>query len=184
MSCDDVAAAIVDEGLPRPPEFQAHLEQCPQCRELARLQASASILRLPVPPPLAPVPPQSILGEVRRRQHRRQAVAGAAVLGAVATLLLFGVPRQAPPAPVAEVPLERVVPAAPVQLDIVPSLALLFDEVESYTQRDLTFDDETYAPFGELALWVRPPEPIALNDRPFRTALAPLHPSPIQEPAR
>jgi len=178
MSCDDVAAAIVDEGLPRPPEFRAHLEQCPRCRELARLQASASMLRLPVPPPLAPVPHQSILGEVRRRQHRRRAAAGVAVLGAVATLLFFVMPRQAPTVPVAKVP------ATPEPVDIWPSLALLVDEVESYTQRDLTFNDETYAPFGALALWVRPPEPIALNDRPFRRALAPLHPSPIQEPAR
>jgi hypothetical protein len=191
MSCDDVAAAIVDEGLPRPPGFQAHLEQCPKCRELARLQASASMLRLPVPPPLAPVPRQSILGEVRRRQHRRRAVAGVAVLGAVTTLLLFVVPRQAPTVPIAEVPLTRGVsgaveaePATVEPVDMLPSLALLLDEVESYTQRDLTFNDETYAPFGALALWVRPPEPIALNDRPFRTALAPLHPSPIQEPAR
>lgn len=191
MSCDDVAAALVDEGLPRPPEFQVHLEQCPQCRELARLQASASMLRLPVAPPLAPVPRQSILGEVRRRQYRRRAVAGVAVVGAVATLLLFVVPRQAPPVPVAEVPLERVVsetvkPESETSepVDMLPSLALLLDEVESYTQRDLTFNDETYAPFGALPLWVRPPEPIALNDRPFRRALAPLHPSPIQEPAR
>jgi hypothetical protein len=112
-------------------------------------------------------------------------------LGAVATLVLFVVPGQAPTVPVAEVPLERVVseavkpePATLEPADIWPSLALLVDEVESYTQRDLTFNDETYAPFGALALWVRPPEPIALNDRPFRTALAPLHPSPIQEPAR
>lgn len=191
MSCDDVAAAIVDEGLPRPPEFQAHLEQCPQCRELARLQASASMLSLPVPPPLVPVPRQSILGEVRHRQHRRRAAAGVAVLGAVATLVLFVVTRQAPSVPVADVPAERVVsaavkpePAAPEPVDMFPSLSLLLDEVEGYTQRDLTFDDETYAPFGALALWVRPPQPIALNDRPFRTALAPLHPSPIQEPAR
>jgi hypothetical protein len=178
MSCDDVAAAIVDEGLPRPPQFEAHLEQCPQCRELARLQASASMLRLPGPPPLAPVPRQSILGEVRRRQHRRRAAAGVAVLGAVATLVLFVVSRQAPTVPVADVP------ATSEPVDMLPSLALLLEEVESYTQRDLTFDDETYAPFGGLALWVRPPEPIALNDRPFRTALSPLHPSPIQEPAR
>jgi hypothetical protein len=61
---------------------------------------------------------------------------------------------------------------------------LLLAEVESYTRRDPTFDDETYAPFGALALWVRPSAPIALNDRPFRTALAPLHPSPTQEPSR
>ncbi len=191
MSCDDVAAAIVDEGLPRTTEFHAHLEQCPRCRELARLHASASVLRLPGPPPLAPVPPQSILGEVRRRQYRRRAVAGAAVAGAVATLVFFVMPRQAPTVPVTHVPAERGVAetveperVAPEAIAMLSSLTLLLDEVEGYTQRDLTFNDETYAPFGTLALWVRPPEPMALNDRPFRAALAPLHPSPIQEPAR
>jgi hypothetical protein len=191
MSCDDVAAVIVDEGLPRPAEFQAHLEQCPRCRELARLHASASMLRLPGPPPLAPVPRQSILGEVRRRQQRRRAVAGATVVGAVATLVFFVIPRQAPTVPVMDTSPESVASGtvepemvAPETMAMLSSLALLLEEVEGYTQRDLTFDDETYAPFGALPLWVRPPEPIALNDRPFRTALAPLHPSPIQEPAR
>lgn len=191
MICDAVAAVIVDEGLPRPAELQAHLEQCPRCRELARLHASASALRLPGPAPLAPVPRQSILGEVRRRQYRRRAVAGAAVIGAVAALVLFVMPRRVTPVPVTHVPPERVAsrsvepePVAPEPVDMLPSLALLLEEVEGYTQRDLTFDDETYAPFGTLALWVRPPEPIALNDRPFRRALAPLHPSPIQETAR
>lgn len=191
MSCDEVAAAIVDEGLPRPAEFQAHLEQCPRCRELARLQASASKLRLPAPPPLAPVPHKSILGEVRRRQHRRRAVAGVAVMGAVATLVFFVMPRQAPTVPVTVMPPERVVAetvepevVAPEAMAMLSSLTSLIGEVEGYTQRDLTFEDGTYAPFGALALWVRPPEPIALNDRPFRAALTPLHPSPIQEPAR
>jgi hypothetical protein len=191
MSCDDVAAAIVDEGLPRTAEFQAHLEQCLQCRELARLQASASKLRLPGPPPLALVPHESILGEVRRRQYRRRAIAGATVVGAVATLVFFVMPRQAPPVVVAELPpasvaSETVEPERmpPEAMAMFASIAGLLEEVEGYTQRDLTFDDPAYASFGELAHWVRPPEPIALNDRPFRTALAPLHPSPIQEPAR
>jgi hypothetical protein len=112
-------------------------------------------------------------------------------MGAVATVVFFVMPRQAPTVPVVDMPRERVVaempepePVAPETMAMLSSLSLLFDEVEGYTQRDLTFDDKTYAPFGALALWVRPPEPIALNDRPFRAALAPLHPSPIQEPAR
>ncbi|HYH98409.1 hypothetical protein [Hyalangium sp.] len=180
MSCDEVTAAIVDDGLPRPADFQAHLDQCPRCRELVRLQASASALRLPGPPPLELISPQALQEEVRRRQHRRRAVAGAAVVGAVAVLALFIMPRQVPTAPDMDVAMDMS-PAAGVAL---PPLDLLMEEVRGYTRRDPTFDDETYAPFGMLALWVRPPTAVALNDRPFQRALAPLHPSPTQELAR
>jgi hypothetical protein len=54
------------------------------------------------------------------------------------------------------------------------SLTRLLADVEGYTRRDLSVHDETYAPFGQLALWVRPPGTTALEARPFRTALAPL----------
>jgi hypothetical protein len=178
MSCDEVAAAIVDDGLPRPADFQAHLDQCPRCRELARLQASASALRLLGPPPLEPISQQALQGEVRRRQHRRRAVAGAAVVGAVAVLALFIMPRQVPTVPVMDMDMP---PATGL---VLPPIDLLIEEVQGYTQRDPTFDDETYAPFGMLAVWVRPPTAVALNDRPFQRALAPLHPSPTQELAR
>lgn len=177
MGCDEVSAAIVDEGLARPSEFQAHLDQCPRCRELAKLHAAASTLTLPESPaPLAPLPPQAILGEVRRRHHRRKAFAGVVAASAVAALALFVTPRKVTTEHVTEVP--------SAQMPELPPIDLLVDEVESYTQRDLTFDDETYAPFGTLALWVRPSTSTALNDRPFRKALAPLHPSPMQESPR
>jgi hypothetical protein len=176
MSCDAVAAAILDDTLPRPEGFQAHLEQCPRCRELSRLQASASALKLPGPPPLEPLSRQSILGEVRRRQRQRRAIAGTAVAGALAAVVLAVMPRQEPTVPAVQLPVETVL--------TLPALDLLIEEVESYTQRDPTFDDETYAPFGTLALWVRPPTNTALSDRSFRRALAPLHPSPTQEVAR
>ncbi len=174
MSCDDIAVAIVDEELPRPLGYEAHLEQCSKCCALARLHASATRLRLPGPAPLSPIPAQSILGEVNRRQQRRRAVAGAAVVGAVATLALIVMPR----------PVERM-PAVSAPLRGEPaSIHLLFEEVQSYTRGDPSVRDGTYAPFGALALWVRPPDTVALEDRPFRTAIAPLHPSPTQEPAR
>lgn len=176
MSCDDVAAAILDDGLPRPAGFQAHLDQCPRCREFFRLQASASSLKLPMPPPLEPLSPQSIQGVVRRRQQRRRAVAGTAVAGALAALFFAVTPREAPVASMKEAPVETVL--------TLPALDLLADEVASYTQRDPTFDDEIYEPFGMLALWVRPPATTALSDRSFQRALAPLHPSPTQELAR
>ncbi|MDY7230755.1 hypothetical protein [Hyalangium rubrum] len=180
MTCHDVAAAIVDEGLPRPVGFQAHLDQCPRCRELARLHASASKLRLASPPALAPIPRQAVLGEVRRRHHRRRALAGVAVTGAVAAVALLVMPPRVQPVPASE-----MVTQAELVSEVEPaSIGLLIDEVESYTRRNPSVRDETYAPFGALALWVRPPDTVALEDRPFRTAIAPLHASPTQEPAR
>lgn len=186
MNCHAVAAAIVDEGLPRPAGFQAHLEQCSQCRELARLHASASSLRLPGPPELAPIARQSVLSEVRRRHHRRRAIAAAAVTGAVATVVLLVMPRTVPPVHLPEEPVVTTAPTEQLQEeDELASLGLLLDEVDGYTRGNPSVRDETYAPFGALALWVRPPDNIALDDRPFRSALAPLHPtSPTQEPSR
>ena len=104
MSCEDVAAAILDDRLTRPTAFQAHLEQCPRCRELAQLHSSASELRLPAPPPLAPIPARSIVGEVRRRAQRRRTVAGTVVAGAAAVLALFAMPRKSMPEPVMGTP--------------------------------------------------------------------------------
>jgi hypothetical protein len=186
MNCHDVAAAIVDEALPRPDGFRAHLEQCPRCRELARLHASASNLRLPGPPELAPLAPQAVMGEVRRRQRRRRALAGAAVTGAVAAVALLAIPQTVTPvAPLPPLAERMEAEARPSEEEELHSLGLLLEEVDGYTRRNPAVQDETYAPFGALALWVRPPDNIALDDRPFRTALAPLHPSsPTQEPSR
>jgi hypothetical protein len=176
MSCDDVATAILEEVQPLSADLQAHLAQCPQCSELARLHASASQLRLPAPPPLAPIARQSITREVVRRHTRRQVLVGAAVASAVAAVALFFMPRSGAPEPGMEAPSVEVVE--------LPSMDLLIEEIDGYTQRDLTIDDESYAPFGTLAVWVRPSEPTALAERPFQTALAPLHPSPTQESSR
>lgn len=177
MNCHEVAAAIVDEGLPRPEGFRAHLEQCPPCRELARLHASASNLRQAGPPAMAPIPPQAVLGEVRRRQHRRRALVGTAVMGAAAAVALLVMPaRVTPPPALSPTPAEA-------ELELA-SIELLLDEVDGYTRSNPSVQDPTYAPFGALALWVRPPDTVALEDRPFRTAIAPLNASPTQEPAR
>jgi hypothetical protein len=186
MNCHEVAAAIVDEALPRPEGFQAHLDQCAQCRELARLHASASKLRLPGPPELAPIARQSVLGEVRRRQHRRRAFTLAAVTGVVTGLMLV-IPRTQEPVPsLHRAEAQAVSPESPSEEQVeLASLGLLLEEVDGYTRRNPSVQDGTYAPFGALALWVRPPDNIALDDRPFRTALSPLHPSsPTQEPSR
>lgn len=187
MSCQDIAAALVDERLPRPPGLQAHLERCAACRALAGLHASASSLRLPDPPAPAPLPREAILGEVRRRQSRRRRVASASAIAAVAALVLLVSPRVRTPVPletgpVVGGPIEgspragRPVEEARVgQGREVVSLGVLFDEVHGYTRANPSVEDETYQPFGALAAWVRPPDVTALDSEPFQTALAAFH---------
>jgi hypothetical protein len=101
-------------------------------------------------------------------------------------VVLFVIPRTV--TPVAPVHAAGQRAEAPVHLfdeAEADSLGLLLEEVDGYTRHNPVVQDETYAPFGALALWVRPPDTIALDDRPFRAALAPLHPSsPTQEPSR
>lgn len=187
MSCQDFAAALVDERLPRPPGFHAHLEQCAACRALAGLHASANSLRLPDPPAAAPIPREAILGEVRRRQHRRRVVASASATAAVLALVLLVSPRVRTPEsietePVVGGPVEGSLRAgapvaeAPVgQGSEVVSLEVLFDEVYGYTRTNPSVEDAAYEPFGALAAWVRPPDVTALDSEPFRTALAAFH---------
>ncbi len=187
MSCQDFAAALVDERLPRPPGFQAHLEQCAACRALAGLHASASSLRLPDPPVPARIAREAILGEVRRRQHRRRVVAGASATAAVVALVLLVSPwgQRTPVSvdtePVVAGPLEGSLRAgAPVAVAPVGqgseavSLEELVDEVRGYTRTNPSVEDAAYAPFGALAAWVRPPDVTALDSEPFQTALAAL----------
>ncbi|HYO72406.1 MAG TPA: hypothetical protein VEU33_40675 [Archangium sp.] len=186
MSCQDFAAALVDERLPRPPGFQAHLEQCAACRALADLHASATSLRLPDPPVPAHVSREAILGEVRRRQFRRRMVASGAASAALVALVLLVSPRVRTPVPietdpVVAGPLEGSLRAgepvgeAPVgQGSELVSLEVLVDEVHGYTRTNPSVADEAYEPFGALAAWVRPPDVTALDSEPFRTALAVL----------
>ncbi|PTL75925.1 hypothetical protein [Vitiosangium sp. GDMCC 1.1324] len=187
MSCQDFAAALVDERLPRPPGLQAHLEQCAACRSLARLHASATALRLPEPQAPAAIPREAILGEVRRRQHRRRMAASASATAAVAALVLFVAPRVRTPVsdgvePVVGGPVEGSLraeqparTASPGQGSEVVSIGELFGEVHGYTRTRPSIEDEMYLPFGALAVWVRPPDSTALDAEPFQTALAAFH---------
>ncbi|WNG48251.1 hypothetical protein F0U60_32090 [Archangium minus] len=171
MSCQDIAAALVDERLPRPPDFQAHLERCAACRSLARLHTSASALQLPEPPAPAALAREAILGEVRRRQHRRRRVATVTATAAVVTLFLLVSPHEDAPVPVEDAPVvvggpvegtlrveqpERTAPAG--QGDEVVSIGELFGEVYGYTRTLPGVQDEMYRPFGALAVWVRLPD--------------------------
>jgi hypothetical protein len=182
MNCHEVATTLLEARSPGP-ELRRHLDTCADCRALAALHASASALKLPAPPELAPVSREAVLGTVRRRRVRRQAAAGVGVSLALGALLL-GWPSgsgEAPaplyndtePAPLAELGLTREPPAQEAGQG---SLFELMGEVRGYTRRDLVVHDETYRPFGLLAAWVRPPESRALESPPFRTAVLPLYP--------
>jgi hypothetical protein len=182
MSCHDFAAALVDESLPRPPDLKAHLERCPACRTLAGLHASASQLRLAEPSAVAPLPPEAILGEVRRRQHRRRAVAGVATTAALATLMLMALPRAPSVSVVAPGPTAPGELSATVSQAGEPepaSVGLLLGEVYGYTRANPTLEDEAYGAFGTLAAWVRPAESTALDSEPFVSVLLPLSPSDV-----
>jgi hypothetical protein len=186
MSCQDFAAALLDERLPRPPGLQTHLEQCSECRALARLHASASALRLPDPPEPTAIPREAILGEVRRRQHRRRVAASVTATAAAVALVLLVSPRVRTPVTVESEPVmggplegslrvEQPTRAAPAGEGEVASLGLLFGEVHGYTRTNPSVEDAMYQPFGALAAWVRPPDSTALDAEPFRSALAAFH---------
>ncbi|ATB38212.1 hypothetical protein CYFUS_003645 [Cystobacter fuscus] len=192
MSCQDFAAALVDEQLPRPPGLQAHLEHCEDCRALARFHSSAGRLRLPEPPLPPAFTPEAIRGEVRRRQYRRRWVAGAGASCAAALLAFVLSARDEAPeyVPQPGVPLEGVLSVEPlastgerppdtrVQGDF--ELEALVREVDGYTRTRPAVEDRAYATFGLLATWVRPPDSTALDAEPFRTALRVIHPSRSQ----
>jgi hypothetical protein len=186
MSCQDFAAALVDERLPRPPGLRAHLEQCAECRALAGLHASASALRLPDPPAPAPIPREAILGVVRRRQHRRRVAASVTATAAVVALVLLVSPRVRTPVTVESEPVVGGPLEGSLQIEQPSETALagqgegsaleqLFTEVHGYTRTHPSVEDATYAPFGALAAWVRPPDSTALDSEPYRTALAAFH---------
>ncbi|NTX07968.1 hypothetical protein [Myxococcus sp. CA040A] len=203
MRCHDVATALLESSPPWPPEARAHLEGCEDCRTLAAVHASASGLRLPQPPPLAPVPREAVLREVRRRKVRRRAVAGVVASFCVGLVTWLSgleapsspgapalqearveLPDESGTAPHPELGLRRAEGADDVDLDSVAravraergSLSWLVTEVRGYSRRDVVFRDDTYKPFGTMAAWLRPPDSRALENPPFRTAVLPLNP--------
>jgi hypothetical protein len=186
MSCQDFAAALVDEQLPRPPGLQAHLEHCADCRALARFHSSARRLRLAEPPLPTALTPEAIRGEVRRRQYRRRWGAGAGATCAAALLAFAVSVRDEAPEHVGEPggPLEGVLRVEPSASTAErrpdawargdSELEALVREVDGYTRTRPASEDRAYDAFGLLATWVRPPESTALDAEPFRTALQAL----------
>jgi hypothetical protein len=143
-------------------------------------------LRLPDPPEPAAIPREAILGEVRRRQHRRRVAASITASAAAVALVLLVSPSVRMPVSVESTPvmggplegslrIEQPTPAAPAGQGEVASIGLLFDEVYGYTRTNPSVEDAMYEPFGALAAWVRPPDSTALDAEPFQTALAAFH---------
>ena len=196
MSCADFAEALVDERLPEPAGLRDHLDHCASCQALARRHASARAFVWPEPAPTTtPFTPEAIRGVVRRRQRRRQGVAAAGVsLGLVLAVLLVHRPGPGTSSPgdtvalgdpregtvqvvdstrVTATPSASASNTASVSSTPAP-LGALVAEVEGYLHSRPAVDDDTYAVFGALAAWVRPPESRALESEPFRSALAAL----------
>ena len=183
MTCQDYAEALL-EGLPPPPEALAHGRQCPECRALASLHASAGALRRVEPPPAAPIAYAAILGEVHRRRRQRRRVAAVGVSAALALLAVLVTTRGHAPRSEEELASGGVAVEGAIQIVPQPSgdthgksqriasLGGLVAEVGGYTRTHPGLEDETYRAFGGLSYWVRAPESAALEPEPFHTALA------------
>jgi hypothetical protein len=164
MTCDAVAAHLVDPSVPAPHGLVSHLASCPDCRALARAHRAALALqdRLPVPP-AAPVDLDAVHRTVARRRTRRSlAVVGLSAAAALVLLVRVAPSRTALPAP-------QPAPEPPVV-----SIGELLDEVRSYSHRDVSVNDPAYASFGALSEWVAPPRSHAVATSPYREALRPI----------
>ena len=171
---------------------------CPGLRGSRRTWSSAPRAAARRPPHVRRVAPsarspgpgriarEAILGEVRRRQHRRRMVASAGATAAVVALVLLVSPQLGDAGAVETsrwwgVPPRATCPGSRPRgrgregrgVRSSPS-GRCFDEVHGYTRTNPSVADETYRPFGALAAWVRPPDVTALDSEPFQSALAVL----------
>lgn len=149
--------ALLDETLPRPEGFEAHLDSCAECRALAAAHRDALRLRGAALAPGRRRP----LGEVQRRAG----MVGGLVLALVGGLgwlqLEFGV---APPAPARAPELVQAAPSPewPVQQveeqqgNELFALALLQASVSADLRRDPREDDALVRAFGALPSWTAP----------------------------
>lgn len=166
MTCNEFAAALLDDAVERPSGFQRHLATCAACRELEAAHRAALPLKhleLESPQPVT-------LAEVRSASRRRRmTVATAGALAAAAVIALAVLPREVPSEVTEPEEMAEVAEELPVQS--VPSL---ITEVSTYAQRDPTVRDPTYRAFGGLSVWLAPPRSRALESPPIRQALYPL----------
>lgn len=166
MTCNELAAALLDDAVERPSGFQRHLATCAACQELEAAHRAALPLKhleLDAPRPVT-------LAEIRSASRRRRmTVATAGALAAAAVIALAVLPREVP-SEVTE-PEEMTEVAEELTLQSVPSL---ITEVSTYARRDPTVRDPTYRAFGGLSVWLAPPRSRALESPPIRQALYPL----------
>jgi hypothetical protein len=179
VSCSEVEEALIDEAMPRPPGFEAHLRDCASCRGFRKTQAGALLLRGAAPVVARrEVPAWFSLDSWAVRGAAAAVACGAALLFWGGALLAPPVLTEAPPPPakVAEAPDVHVrvkvssPTELPVELEAPPvdgplsaadaaqlrALASLSDGVVAVAHRELVARDELYRPFGSLALWVAP----------------------------
>ncbi len=150
-----VTEALLDEALPRPEGFEAHLAQCAQCRALAASHREALRLRGASLTPSRRRP----LAEVQRRAG----IVGGLVLALVGGLgwlqLELGtpapahVPELADTVPLPEWPVQQVEDQSGGELY---ALAVLQASVAAEVRRDPREDEVAVRAFGALPRWTAP----------------------------
>jgi hypothetical protein len=158
MNCELTEQALIDESLPRPEGFEAHVASCPTCGALATAHRQALQLR------------GATLSRAHRRPlaevRRRAGIVGGLMLAIGGGLGLVALEFSDEPAPAREVPgviadvrpeQERmmVAPEQPEGGELF-ALAALQAFVAADTARDPRDDATAERVFGQLPRWTAP----------------------------
>lgn len=154
MTCQDVGLELLEDEGQRSAAAEAHLRSCKRCREVLGAHRSAIGLRhLPWQLPASPSAPPA-----RTLWRRRFAVRGLLALLVIAG---FGVAITNSTEPVADPQAgqARIDEASLPEVPANPSSSFeaLLLEVDSYTSDQVSADDPSLAPFGELPSLLTPP---------------------------
>lgn len=160
-SCEFMQAAALDEALPRPEGFEAHVASCEQCRAVVQGHRAAVRLRGSA----VPAVPRRSISAVKRRASVVAAL-GVAVVGAVSWWQLSVIPHpggesvlsepgRGQPEP-SEVSGQQVVNATPAPEAELLALAALNAAVLADVARDPREDETLRRVFGSLPRWTAP----------------------------
>jgi hypothetical protein len=191
MTCEEMAALLVDDRTHQAPDVDAHLASCAECREVLAADARARELGRWDTVPQLPAPDGwSRLGWPRRARFGLAAagVLAMAALAAIAVTAEVGraIPRsdseRALPPPLraateteplrasGEGPSAKAAPSGDESL--VDDLVV---ESSAYVRREVSVRDALYGPFGDLPRWVSLPRNRSLDAPVFQKALYPIH---------
>lgn len=177
MRCEDVQRAVLDEE-PRSAEQDEHLRGCAECRALGRTHqamrtlGSSSIGEAATFPEGLRAPSLRTAVMWRRRRRTTWATVAAAATAAVAAVVVAslsaggdderthalrpstvsGANAWSPPSALTR----SSAPTTDAAASDEAGLAILMARVDRMLERDPVRSDETYAPFGELVVWLAP----------------------------